>query len=50
MMSTGCGACVAPTLILSGPGAIGVSVWLAMANSPLRRFLADRTLPAPERP
>jgi len=39
----------APTLILSGLGLIGVSIWLAMANSPLRRYLADRTLPAPER-
>ncbi len=39
----------APTLILSGLGLIGASIWLAMANSPLRRFLADRTLPAPER-
>jgi len=39
----------APTLILSGLGLIGMSIWLAMANSPLRRYLADRTLPAPER-
>jgi hypothetical protein len=37
------------TLILSGLGLIGVSIWLAMRGSPLRRWLETRTVPGPAR-
>jgi hypothetical protein len=34
-------------IIASGLGLIGVSIWLAMSGSPLRRWLATRTVPGP---
>jgi hypothetical protein len=36
-------------LTLSGLALVGVSIWLSLANSPLRRWLQKRTLPAPQR-
>jgi hypothetical protein len=36
-------------LTLSGLAAVGVAVWLSLAQSPLRRWLGSRTLPAPQR-
>jgi hypothetical protein len=44
--------CLAPspsTLIVSGLCLVGVAVWLSQASSPLRSWLASRSLPAPER-
>lgn len=37
------------TITVSGLAAIAVAVWLSMADSPLRRWLELRTLPAPQR-
>jgi hypothetical protein len=37
------------TITVSGLLAIGVAVWLSLADSPLRRWLEHRTLPAPQR-
>jgi hypothetical protein len=36
-------------LTASGLGFIGLSLWLSLANSPIRRQLQNRTLPAPQR-
>lgn len=36
-------------LIVSGLLLVGVSIWLSLGSSPLRVWLAQRTLPAPER-
>ena len=36
-------------LVLGGLAFIAAAIWLAKADSPLRRWLADRTLPAPQR-
>jgi hypothetical protein len=36
-------------LTISGLALIGASVWLSLSSSPLRTWLASRTLPAPER-
>jgi hypothetical protein len=37
------------TITVSGLLAIGVAVWLSLAESPLRRWLERRTLPASQR-
>jgi hypothetical protein len=36
-------------LLLGGVGFIGSAIWLARVNSPVRRWLATRELPAPQR-
>jgi hypothetical protein len=36
-------------LMLGGIGFIGLAVWLARVDSPIRRWLAERGLPAPQR-
>jgi hypothetical protein len=36
-------------LTLSGLGLVAVSVWLSLANSPFRRWLQVRAMPAPQR-
>lgn len=36
-------------LMVGGLGFVVLAIWLARADSPLRRFLAARTLPAPQR-
>jgi hypothetical protein len=36
-------------LTVSGLALVGASIWLSLANSPLRRWLQTRTLPAPQR-
>jgi hypothetical protein len=36
-------------LMVGGVGFVVLAIWLARADSPLRRFLAGRTLPAPQR-
>jgi hypothetical protein len=44
--------CLEPSpiiLTLSGLGLLAVSVWLSLANSPFRRWLQLRALPAPQR-
>ena len=33
------------TLIVSGLGLVAVSIWLSLASSPVRRWLAERQLP-----
>jgi hypothetical protein len=35
--------------MLGGIGFIGLAVWLARVDSPIRRWLAERGLPAPQR-
>lgn len=43
------GAAFPFVLMAGGLLFIGLAVWLAKADSPLRRWLAERTLPAPQR-
>lgn len=46
---SGHGAALPFVLMVGGLLFVGLAIWLARADSPLRRWLAARTLPAPQR-